>query len=154
MKNASSRGRMANGQPNPIDTHVGSRIRLKRTLLGLSQDKLASQLGLTFQQVQKYERGMNRVSASRLWDISKVLDVDMNFFYLEMDKSTTNNSPRSIKGLTNLHREDETSQNVDIMAKSETITLVKNYYKLSSKVKVRILGLITALATNSKNEMS
>ena len=75
----SSRGRTPLGEPNPIDVHVGHRIRLRRTLLGLSQEKLASLLGLTFQQVQKYERGMNRVGASRLWDISKVLEVPINF---------------------------------------------------------------------------
>ena len=63
----SSRGRTPTGQPNPIDVHVGNRIRLRRTLLGLSQEKMASLLGLTFQQVQKYEKGMNRVGASRLF---------------------------------------------------------------------------------------
>ena len=83
----SSRGRTPNGQPNPIDVHVGNRIRLRRTLLGLSQEKLAALLGLTFQQVQKYERGMNRVGASRLWDIGKVLEVPINFFFEDMDKS-------------------------------------------------------------------
>ena len=62
----SSRGRTPDGEPNPIDTHVGNRIRLRRQLLGYSQEKLASLLGLTFQQVQKYEKGMNRVGASRL----------------------------------------------------------------------------------------
>ena len=76
----SSRGRTPNGQPNPIDVHVGNRIRLRRTLLNLSQEKLASLLGLTFQQVQKYERGTNRVGASRLWDISRVLEVPVSFF--------------------------------------------------------------------------
>ena len=69
----SSRGRTPDGGPNPIDTHVGNRIRLRRQLLGYSQEKLASLLGLTFQQVQKYEKGMNRVGASRLWDMGKVL---------------------------------------------------------------------------------
>lgn len=76
----SSRGRTPTGQPNPIDVHVGNRIRLRRTLLGLSQEKLASLLGLTFQQVQKYERGMNRIGASRLWDMMQVLGVDANYF--------------------------------------------------------------------------
>ena len=90
----SNRGRTPQGEPNPVDVHVGNRIRLRRTLLGLSQDKLASMLGLTFQQVQKYERGMNRVGASRLWDISKVLEVPINFFYEDMDKAVANQSPR------------------------------------------------------------
>ena len=72
-----SSGRMASkGFPNPIDVHVGSRIRLRRTLLGMSQERLAEAIGLTFQQVQKYERGANRVGSSRLYDLSRVLDGD------------------------------------------------------------------------------
>ena len=71
-----SSGRMASkGFPNPIDVHVGQRIRQRRTLLGMSQEKLAEAIGLTFQQVQKYERGANRVGSSRLFDLARVLDV-------------------------------------------------------------------------------
>ena len=61
------------GIPNPVDIHVGARVRLRRTLLGISQEKLGEAIGLTFQQVQKYERGMNRIGASRLWDLIRVL---------------------------------------------------------------------------------
>jgi transcriptional regulator with XRE-family HTH domain len=67
--------------PHPVDVHVGSRIRLRRRLLGLSQEKLAEALGLTFQQVQKYERGSNRVSASKLYEISRTLQTPVTFFY-------------------------------------------------------------------------
>ena len=74
-------GRMASlGKPNPVDVHVGSRVRMRRTLLGISQEKLGQALGLTFQQVQKYERGANRISASRLRDISQILDVPSSYF--------------------------------------------------------------------------
>ena len=90
----SSRGRTPDGGPNPIDTHVGNRIRLRRQLLGYSQEKLASLLGLTFQQVQKYEKGMNRVGASRLWDMGKVLGVPISFFFEDMDEATAGQSPR------------------------------------------------------------
>jgi transcriptional regulator with XRE-family HTH domain len=65
--------------PNPVDLHVGGRIRMRRKLLGVSQERLADDLGLTFQQVQKYERGVNRVGASRLFDLSRVLDVPISF---------------------------------------------------------------------------
>ena len=68
------------GGPNPIDVHVGTRLRLRRTLLGMSQEKLGQAIGLTFQQVQKYERGANRIGASRLYDLSRVLDVPVSFF--------------------------------------------------------------------------
>src|SRR5574340_1053213 len=69
---------------SPIDAHVGYRIRLRRTLLGLSQERLGDALGLTFQQVQKYERGINRVGASRLFDLARVLDVPISFFFDDM----------------------------------------------------------------------
>src|ERR1700754_4090626 len=74
-------------RPSPIDVHVGSRIRLRRTLLGMSQERLGESLGLTFQQVQKYERGVNRVGASRLFDLSRVLDVPISFFFDDMPDS-------------------------------------------------------------------
>src|SRR4051794_33147217 len=69
---------------HPMDVHVGSRVRLRRTLSGLSQEKLGDALGLTFQQVQKYERGANRISASRLFTLSQVLDVPVSFFFEDM----------------------------------------------------------------------
>lgn len=75
-----SRGRTLNGEPNPIDVYIGQRIRIRRQLLGLSQEALAKKIGITFQQVQKYERGMNRIGASRLWDMMQVLGVDANYF--------------------------------------------------------------------------
>lgn len=90
----SSRGRAPNGDPNPVDVHIGKRLRMRREVLGFSQEKLASMLGLTFQQVQKYERGTNRIGGSRLWDISQILGVDISFFYQEMDKDTRLSSPR------------------------------------------------------------
>src|ERR1700683_4563334 len=78
------------GRPSPIDVHVGSRVRLRRTLLGMSQERLGEALGLTFQQVQKYERGVNRVGASRLFDLSRVLDVPISFFFDDMPDSLAN----------------------------------------------------------------
>lgn len=71
-------------RPNPIDVHVGSRVRFRRMLLGMSQEKLAERLGLTFQQIQKYEKGINRIGASRLFDLAKVLSVPVQFFYEEV----------------------------------------------------------------------
>src|SRR4030043_368250 len=72
--------RMAGKKPNPVDAHVGSRVRLRRMLLGMSQERLGESMGLTFQQVQKYEKGVNRIGASRLFPISKILDVPAPFF--------------------------------------------------------------------------
>ena len=78
-------GRQKGDKPSPIDVHVGSRVRLRRNMLGLSQEKLGGAIGLTFQQVQKYERGANRIGASRLHDLSQVLDVPVSFFFDDMD---------------------------------------------------------------------
>ncbi len=72
--------------PNPVDTHVGTRIRLRRQVMKMSQEKLGNALGVTFQQVQKYERGANRVGASRLWKMSQVLEVPVSFFYEGLDE--------------------------------------------------------------------
>ena len=72
-------------QPHPVDVHVGTRVRMCRTLKGLSQQKLAASLGLTFQQVQKYERGANRISASRLWELGQILDVPVSPFCEDAD---------------------------------------------------------------------
>lgn len=76
----SSRGRTPEGEPNPVDVYVGSRLRLRRTVLNLSQEKLAALAGLTFQQIQKYERGMNRIGASRLYDFAQILEVPVSYF--------------------------------------------------------------------------
>lgn len=93
----STRGRTPDGEPNPIDIHVGKRMRLRRNLLGIPQEKLARMLGLTFQQVQKYEKGMNRIGCSRLWDIAQVLGVEISFFFEDMSYEIRN------KALVNLH---------------------------------------------------
>ena len=78
-----SRRARARGAPIPIDVHVGGRVRFRRMLLGMSQEKLGEKLGLTFQQVQKYEKGINRIGASRLFDLAQVLGVSVQFFYEE-----------------------------------------------------------------------
>ena len=81
---------------NAVDMHVGKRIRLRRTLFGMSQEQLGVALSITFQQVQKYERGANRVSASRLWDISQILDVPISYFFEDMTDDVMKSSPRRI----------------------------------------------------------
>ncbi|MGD9637807.1 MAG: helix-turn-helix domain-containing protein [Alphaproteobacteria bacterium] len=151
---AFSRGRTAKGEPNPIDVHVGGRVRLRRTLLGMSQEKLASILGLTFQQVQKYERGMNRIGASRLWDLSNVLRVPVSFFFEEINQETANQSPRMIitENAEVFELQEEPSPyETDPMSKKETLELVKAYYKISNqKIAKNLYELIMALSKNSE----
>ena len=141
VKKISHRGRTPEGEPNPIDIHVGNRIRIRRQLLGLSQEKLGSLLGLTFQQVQKYERGVNRVGASRLWDISRVLDVPINFFFDDMNKETAGQSPRmfQLSGVQLAAEEEFLSEQNDPMQRKETLELVKAYYRLPNRKAVKHL---------------
>ena len=101
MKETKSlRGRVNDNEPNPVDVHVGNRIRLRRTILHITQQQMAEMLGLTFQQIQKYEKGMNRVGASRLWDISRVLEVPMGFFFEDMDEEVVITLKKTVVLLT------------------------------------------------------
>ena len=155
LSKRSCRSRTPSGQPNPIDIHVGNRIRLRRTLLGLSQEKLAALLGLTFQQVQKYEKGMNRVGASRLWDISKVLEAPINFFYEDMEQDVAKQSPRTFTSEQNLSlNEDSSDFNSDPMLRAETIELVKAYYKIPNRKAAKYLFdlMVTLSKTSTGND--
>ena len=125
----SIRGRQPDGSPHPVDLHVGRRMRLRRNLLGISQETLAHKLGLTFQQVQKYERGLNRISSSRLFDISKVLNVRVSYFFDEMDEDVSAGSPLSLS-LGDGSRKTADDAVADPMLREEAITLV-NAFNLS-----------------------
>lgn len=130
----SSRGRTPAGEPNPIDVHVGDRIRRRRTLLGLSQEQFASLLGITFQQVQKYERGMNRIGASRLWDVAKVLDTEISYFYEEMDENTMLCSPRHYSLNPNsIYVPESGITEVDPMKKNLNCELVRMLEKIPNR---------------------
>ncbi|OIR09184.1 transcriptional repressor DicA [mine drainage metagenome] len=146
----SGRGRTPSGKPNPIDVHVGARVRLRRTLLGMSQEKLGEAIGLTFQQVQKYERGANRIGASRLFDLSRVLDVPVSFFYDDMATDVSQQSPRMIAA--GLYDGDEQATfEADPMTKRETLELVRAYYRITdAQVRKRVFELAKALANASE----
>lgn len=134
------------GRPSPIDVHVGSRIRLRRTLLGMSQERLGEALGLTFQQVQKYERGVNRVGASRLFDLSRVLDVPISFFFDDMPDSVANTfgaqSSRRSSGLA----ESGDGFGDDTLNRRETLELVRAYYRITDPaLRKRVFDLIKSM---------
>jgi len=137
------------GKPNPIDIHVGGRVRLRRTLLGMSQEKLGEAIGLTFQQVQKYERGANRIGASRLFDLSRVLDVPVSYFFEEMSSEVAQRTPSRIRGL------GETRSGPiepDPMIKRETLELVRAYYRIGdSSVRKRLFELTKSLASATRH---
>src|SRR5271156_39345 len=109
------------GRPSPIDVHVGSRVRLRRTLLGMSQERLGEALGLTFQQVQKYERGVNRVGASRLFDLSRVLDVPISFFFDDMPDSLAANFGGGPNRRPGGHTETQDPFGDDTLSRRETL---------------------------------
>lgn len=147
-----SRGRTPEGEPNPIDIHVGSRIKMRRALLGWSQEKLGSLLGLTFQQIQKYEKGLNRVSASRLWDFSVVMETPISFFYDDMDNTVAKQSPRMFSNpdAEFVLNEDTENFNADPMKKRETLELVRAYYKIPNRQAAKHLyDLIIAMSKSS-----
>jgi len=145
-----SSGRMASkGFPNPIDVHVGQRVRQRRTLLGMSQEKLAEAIGLTFQQVQKYERGANRVGSSRLFDLARVLDVPIAYFFEDMEANVAAKSPSRLMGVSESKLQPYASE-PDPLAKRETLELVRAYYKIGEpRVRKRIFELTKALARAS-----
>ena len=139
MNKKSSRGRL-DGEPNPVDIHVGKRVRMYRTIKGLSQEKLGEALGLTFQQVQKYEKGLNRIGASRLWDISQVLETPIALFYEGITDETKNLSPRHIvkDSLPNNDWANKVAQltaqfDEDPLSRKETLDLIRAYYRIPNR---------------------
>lgn len=127
---------------NPMDVHVGGRVRMRRMLLGMSQEKLGEQLGLTFQQVQKYEKGVNRIGASRLFEMARVLGVPVQFFYDEAPYGTTGATPAA--GFADRPGD---SYVVDFLATREGLELNKAFSRISdAKVRKAICDLVRSLA--------
>lgn len=121
-----------------VDVHVGKRVRHRRWMVGMTQQQLAEKVGIKFQQIQKYETGMNRVSASRLWDISEALDVPVAYFFEGMDSSsvsasvTATSAPDVVPG--------------DILADKEALELVRSYYSIPENQRRRLFELARVLS--------
>ncbi|CVI17430.1 conserved hypothetical protein; putative transcriptional regulatory protein HTH type [Agrobacterium fabacearum CFBP 5771] len=129
--------------PNPIDIHVGTRIRLRRTLLGMSQDRLGTSLGITFQQIQKYERGMNRVGASRLQLMANILDVPVSFFF--------DDAPSHNDSVSNAPDSPKTDYITQFLASSEGLQLNRAFLKISDpKIRSGIIALTKTLADDDE----
>ncbi len=118
---------------HPVDLHVGTRIRQRRWLVGMTQQQLAEQVGIKFQQIQKYETGANRVSASRLWDISEAMDVTVNFFFEGIENEVT------AAGSTD-------SVPADLMGDKEALDLVRSYYSIPENQRRRLFDLARVLS--------
>ena len=133
--------------PNPIDVHVGHRVRMRRLLVGMSQEKLGEELGLTFQQVQKYEKGANRVSASRLYQMARILGVPVQFFYDDMETSPANKKPGG-----GMSEGQSGSVVMDFLGTSDGIQLSRAFSELHDpKVRRRIIDLVKTLAESQKS---
>jgi len=118
---------------HPVDVHVGKRVRHRRWLIGMTQQQLAEQVGIKFQQIQKYETGANRVSASRLWDIADTLDVPVSFFFegLEDEQKVTG---------------DKSMLPADLMGDKEALDLVRSYYAIPEHQRRRLFELARVLS--------
>lgn len=140
--------RMPPGIPNPVDIHVGSRVRLRRTLLGLSQEKLGEAVGLTFQQIQKYERGANRIGASRLFEFSRILDVPVSFFFDDMAERAKVREGQEAVGLAD---QPQAALEPDPLTRRETLELVRAYYRIGDpQVRKRLFELAKSLGTSEE----
>ncbi len=148
MAKPKSRGGRVRGI-GPIDGHVGARLRQRRTLSGMNQTKLGEAIGVTFQQVQKYENGANRISASRLFDLSRVLDVPIQFFFDDMPNAVAASSPAQGGGKA----KKPPSYEPDPMAMRETLEFVRAYYKISNpQVRKRLRELAKTIGAGASKD--
>jgi transcriptional regulator with XRE-family HTH domain len=135
---------MAKKAPNPIDKYVGSRVRMRRMMLGMSQEKLGNALGLTFQQVQKYEKGTNRIGASRLQQISNILQVPVSFFFDGAPDIATTRANELSEAPSPLYV-------ADFLATSDGLALTRAFMRINdSKLRRKIVELVEQMAGGSK----
>ncbi len=134
--------------PNPIDVHVGAKVRLRRYLLGITQRALGKDIGVTFQQLQKYERGVNRVGASRLFNLSRALDVPISFFFEDLSPAAAGGGRRRTRGLSEA---PAAVLEPDLLSKRETVELIRAYYRVTDPgLRKRVLDLLEAAGTPSR----
>jgi transcriptional regulator with XRE-family HTH domain len=144
----SERDEKATRRPNPIDVHVGSRVRFRRMLLGMSQEKLGEKLGLTFQQIQKYEKGINRIGASRLFDLAQVLGVPVQFFYEEAPSGDPH-----LPMADGLAEKPAESSIVEFLRSRDGLELNKAFVRISdAKARRAIVDLVRSLAHDETND--
>jgi transcriptional regulator with XRE-family HTH domain len=129
-------------KPNPVDVHVGSRVRYRRMIVGMSQEKLGEKMNLTFQQIQKYEKGTNRIGASRLFQLSKILEVPVGYFF---EDAFSNSAPTHSN--PGLHEPEQEGYLLDFLNSREGLDLNKAFAKIQDpKVRRRVIDLVRALS--------
>lgn len=127
---------------NTVDLHVGKRLRQRRRLLGLTQQKLADEVNIRFQQIQKYESGANRISASRLWSLAKALEVPVSFFFDGLNGDAIHEGAERRNG----HEANGAKAMPDVFSNKETIDLVRAFYSLGEEPRRRLLDLAKAMS--------
>jgi transcriptional regulator with XRE-family HTH domain len=136
---------VAKKQANPIDIQVGNRVRIRRMLIGMSQERLGDLLGLTFQQVQKYEKGVNRIGAGRLFEVSRILNVPVDFFYEGVAAQLT--------GQPGMAESDAAPPVMEFVSSGEGLQLSLAFMKIKdSKVRKRVLDLVKSLAEEEEQK--
>jgi transcriptional regulator with XRE-family HTH domain len=138
-----------------VDTHVGARMRQRRSLLGMSQTAVGDAVDLTFQQIQKYENGSNRISSSRLYEFARVLDVPVSYFFDEMPSNALSGRPMSGRGRKGFGEAGTPfEQEKDPLIKRETLELVRAYYKIrEARVRKRIFEMVKTVGAASHAEV-
>lgn len=133
--------------PDPIDLHVGARLRMRRNLIGMSQEQLGKASGLTFQQIQKYERGANRMGASRLFQLARILNVPVAYFFEELPTALANKNPGQFNDSDQASLESSPANDERIIQKRETLELIRAYYRITdSKQRRKVYELIKSMA--------
>jgi transcriptional regulator with XRE-family HTH domain len=136
---------MSTKAPNPVDKYVGSRVRMRRIMLGMSQEKLGEALGLTFQQIQKYEKGTNRVGASRLQQISEILQVPVSFLF--------DGGPSGLAGSGNSAENASPAYISDFLATSEGLALTRAFTRIAdAKLRRSIVDLVERIAARETSD--
>lgn len=135
--------------PDPIDVHVGLRLQRRREILGMTQEKLAKRIGVSFQQVQKYERGLNRISASRMFDAAIALEVSVAFFFDDMSGDMLAQRKRVLGRATAGDQASNSPSAVDPMQRTESLEVLRNYYSLTDRQRAAVRSLVDSLARAS-----
>ncbi len=137
------------GRAGSLDEHIGTRLKQRRSLLGMTQETLADAVGITFQQIQKYENGANRISAGRLYEFSRILDIPITFFF----ENFTTGKKSTALGLSDTKQETLEADGEDLLGKKETLELIRVYYSIKNpKLRKDLFSFVKSMAESLKEQ--
>lgn len=141
------------GTPTDVDKHVGKRLKIRRNLMGMSQDDLAQEIGVTFQQIQKYEHGTNRISAGKLYEFADIMNVGIGFFFEGLDQLFSPEHTGKADHVSDQAQQGFTKKDESYLEQKETLDLIRAYYAISDeKVRTRLLQFIRSIADSPKSD--